>query len=61
MSHQWHYLKKTLLNEEQVGPVPEAEFVEAIKSGQITHKSKVFSATRTRNQWAEAGKVPAVA
>lgn len=58
--HQWYYLKTSLTSEDQVGPISEAEFIAAIKSGAVKPKSKVNSPTRTKGNWIAAGSMPAI-
>jgi hypothetical protein len=59
VNHQWFYMNKTILSEDQEGPITEKQFAELIKKGTIKPNTKVFSATRTKNRWLFAKQLPA--
>ena len=43
VNHQWFYMNKTILSEDQEGPITEKQFAELIKKGTIKPNTKVFS------------------
>ena len=59
VNHQWFYMSKTILSEDQEGPITEKQFAELIKNGTIKPNTKIFSATRTKNRWLFAKQLPA--
>ena len=59
VNHQWFYMNKTILSEDQEGPITEKQFAELIKKGAIGPNTKVFSVTRTKNRWLFAKQIPA--
>jgi hypothetical protein len=55
--HQWSY---TIGDGQIMGPASEADFIEAIKSGQVQRTTRVRSDTRTNGKWVQANQVPSV-
>jgi hypothetical protein len=55
----WSYFVTTLLGEDQLGPVPNEEFVELVKSKVIKPSSRIHHPSFTQNRWVEAKKVKA--
>lgn len=58
--HQWSYVKSSLAGEKQIGPISEAELLDAIKQGQVKPKTKVHCQTRTSGKWLYASQVPVI-
>jgi hypothetical protein len=56
--HQWFYMKKTMLSEDQVGPVSENELKELAVAGGVNPDTKIASPTRTNSQWRLLKTVP---
>lgn len=60
-AHHWRFIKTTLVDEFEVGPITEAEFISEIKASSVKMKTQVSSPTRTKGGWVEAGQLPAIA
>ncbi|MDB4545376.1 DUF4339 domain-containing protein, partial [bacterium] len=56
--HQWFYMKKTVLSEDQVGPVSEAELKDLIFSGKMKPDTRLSSPSRTKGQWRVMKSIP---
>ena len=56
--HVWFYMKKTILSEDQIGPVSEAEIKNLILSGAMKPETKISSPTRTKGQWRLMRAIP---
>ena len=55
--HEWSY---AIPDGQLAGPISEAEFIKAIKSGQVQRTTRVHSDTRTKGKWVQADKLPSV-
>ena len=56
--HHFSFLMSTLTGEEQIGPISQSQFIEQIRKGNVKRKTKVHSASQTKNQWVTADKLP---
>lgn len=55
----WSYFVTTLLGEDQLGPVPNEEFIDLVKSKVIKPNSRIHHPSFTKNRWVEAKKTKA--
>ena len=53
----WSYFVTTILGEDQLGPVPNDEFVELVMNKVIKPTSKIHHPSFTRDRWVEAKEV----
>ncbi len=58
VTHQWFYMKKTMLSEDQIGPVSENELKDLAIAGDVNPETKIASPTRTKSQWRLLKTVP---
>ena len=58
VTHQWFYMKKTMLSEDQIGPVTENELKNLAIAGDVNPETMIASPTRTKSQWKLLKTVP---
>ena len=57
-AHQWTYMKKGMIEDTQIGPIEEKQFLTEVRSGEISLDTLVLSDTRTKGKWYKLSQIP---
>jgi hypothetical protein len=54
----WSYIKSSLTGDEQIGPVSQPDFAQAVLNGTVTPTTKINHLKQTNGMWVDAAEVP---